>query len=127
MAQGTMGNVCEFYITKMDILSFVTPKYRTLVPAIGLIYILQLGRLDESFFFFFAPCHSCCQHYYSIALLQGCMWVLQNSHADYRRKDIKSTSGVTPLQDFPSKPLSCVQWKDPPTTTKVVCFPLGYM
>jgi len=50
MAQGTKVNMCEFFITKMDILSFVTPKHRTLVPAIGLIYILQLGTLDESVF-----------------------------------------------------------------------------
>ena len=50
MAQGTKVNMCEFFITKMDILSSVTPKYRTLVPAIGLIYILQLGTLDESVF-----------------------------------------------------------------------------
>jgi len=50
MAQGTKVNVCEFFITKVDISSFVTPKYRTLVPAIGLIYILQLGTLDELVF-----------------------------------------------------------------------------
>ena len=54
MAQGTKVNMCEFFITKMDIVSFVTPKHRTLVPAIGLIYILQLGTLDESVFFL---CH----------------------------------------------------------------------
>ena len=40
----------KIFITKVDILSFVTPKYRTLVPAIGLIYILQLGTLNESVF-----------------------------------------------------------------------------
>jgi len=50
MAQGTKVNVCEILITKVDILSFVTPKYRILVPAIGLIYILQLGTLDQSVF-----------------------------------------------------------------------------
>jgi len=49
-AQGTKVKACEFYRTKVDTLSFVTPKYRTLVPAIGLIYILQLGTLDESVF-----------------------------------------------------------------------------
>ena len=53
MAQETKVNVCEILITKVGILSFVTPKYRTLVPAIGLIYILQLGTVDESVFFFF--------------------------------------------------------------------------
>jgi len=53
MAQGTKVNMCEFFITKVDVLSFVTQKYRTLVPAIGLMYILQLGTLDESVFFFF--------------------------------------------------------------------------
>ena len=52
MAQGTKVNMCELFITKVDILSFVIPKYRTLVPAIGLIYILQLGTLNESVFFF---------------------------------------------------------------------------
>ena len=49
-AQGTKVKACEFYRTKIDTLSFVIPKYRTLVPAIGLIYILQLGTLDESVF-----------------------------------------------------------------------------
>ena len=46
----------QIFITKVDILSFVTPKYRTLVSVIGLIYILQLSTLNE-FFFFFVPSH----------------------------------------------------------------------
>ena len=53
MAQGTKVNVCKFLITKVDIFSFVTPKYRTLVPAIGLICFLQLGTLSESGFYLF--------------------------------------------------------------------------
>ena len=36
-AQGTKVKAYEFYGTKIDILSFVIPKYRTLVPAIDLI------------------------------------------------------------------------------------------
>ena len=49
-AQGTKVKVCEFYRTKIDTLSFVTPKYRTLVPAIGFIYILQWATHSESVF-----------------------------------------------------------------------------
>ena len=47
-AQGTKVKACEFYETKIDILSFVTPKYRTLVPAIDFIYILQWATHSES-------------------------------------------------------------------------------
>ena len=50
-AQGTKVKACEFYKTKIDTLSFATPKYRTLVPAIGFIYILQWGTHNESVFF----------------------------------------------------------------------------
>ena len=41
MAQGTKTNVCEFFMTKVDILTFVTPKSRTLVPVVGLISIVN--------------------------------------------------------------------------------------
>jgi len=50
VAQTTKVNPCEFFLTKVDIFSSVMPKYRTLASAIGLIYILQLGTLDESVF-----------------------------------------------------------------------------
>ena len=49
-AQGTKVKACEFYRTKIDMLSFVTPKCRTLVPAIGFIYILQWSTHSESVF-----------------------------------------------------------------------------
>ena len=49
-AQGTKVKACEFYKTKIDTLSFATPKYRTLVPAIGFIYILQWATHNESVF-----------------------------------------------------------------------------
>ena len=49
-AQGTKVKACEFYGTKMDTLSFVTPKHRTLVPAIDFIYILQWATHSESVF-----------------------------------------------------------------------------
>ena len=49
-AQGTKVKACEFYRTRIDTLSFVTPKYRTLVPAIGFIYILQWATHSESVF-----------------------------------------------------------------------------
>jgi len=49
-AQGTKVKVCEFYGTKIDTLFFVTPKYRTLVPTIDLIYILQWATHNESVF-----------------------------------------------------------------------------
>ena len=45
-AQRTKVNSWEIHTTKVDILSFVTPKYRSLVPAIGLIYNLQYGTLN---------------------------------------------------------------------------------
>ena len=49
-AQITKVNPWENPITKVDIPSFVTPKYRSLVPSIGFIYILQYGTLDETAF-----------------------------------------------------------------------------
>ena len=49
-AQGTKVNPWEFLVTKVDILSFIKPKYRSLANAIVLIYILQYGTLDETFF-----------------------------------------------------------------------------
>src|SRR5258708_6889482 len=50
VGQGTKLNLWEFLITKIDILSFVAPTYRTLVPSIGLIYILQCHTLCQSVF-----------------------------------------------------------------------------
>jgi len=50
VGQGTKLNLWEFLVTKIDILSFVSPMYRTLVPSIGLIYILQWGTLSQSVF-----------------------------------------------------------------------------
>ena len=46
VAQRTKGKLWEKEITKVGILSFVTPNHRSLVPAIGLIYILQDSTLD---------------------------------------------------------------------------------
>ena len=45
-AQITKVNSWDNLITKVDILSFVPPEYRGLVPAIDLIYILQNGTHD---------------------------------------------------------------------------------
>ena len=55
-AQITKINLWEIPRTQVDILSFVMPKYRSLVPAIGFISILQCGTLDETVFL---PVHSC--------------------------------------------------------------------
>ena len=49
-AQRTKVNSWEIHTTKVDILSFVTAKYRSLVPAIGLIYNLQYGTLHGTVF-----------------------------------------------------------------------------
>src|SRR5258706_1737618 len=49
-AQITKVNPWEICITKVDILSFVIPKYRSLVNTIVLIYILQYGTLDGTVF-----------------------------------------------------------------------------
>lgn len=50
MAQRTKVNTCQKNITQLDIFSLVMQMYRVLVPAIGLMYILQLGTLNESAF-----------------------------------------------------------------------------
>jgi len=50
MAQGTKVNPWEIQDTKIDIVSFVTPEFRTSVSANHLIYSLQSSRLDESVF-----------------------------------------------------------------------------
>ena len=105
MAQGTKVNGCEFFITKMDTLSFVTLKYRTLVPAIGSIYILQLGTLNESVFFFFMLCCCFCTarrgrtSCWQGPCLRASAGLLELSHRQTGRKDFKSASGVGPLQD----------------------------
>ena len=49
-AQITKINPWEISRTWVDILSFVMPKYRSLVPALGFISILQYGTLDETVF-----------------------------------------------------------------------------
>ena len=54
-AQITKINPWEIPRTQVDILSFVMPKCRSLVPAIGFISILQYGTLDETVFL---PVHS---------------------------------------------------------------------
>jgi len=102
----------------VDILSFVTQKYRTLVYAIGLISILQLGTLNESFLFLFYFLHQDAAavqasegeplpgHHpplwaasmLSRALLQTTGW-----------KDFRSACGVGPPQDLPPELLSHVQ------------------
>ena len=46
MAQRTKEKSWENRMTKVDILSFVPPNYRSLVTVIGLIGILQYGTLD---------------------------------------------------------------------------------
>jgi len=50
MAQGTKVNPREIQNTKVDIVSFVIPKFRNSVSANNLIYSLQSSRLDESAF-----------------------------------------------------------------------------
>ena len=49
-AQITKLNLWEIFITKVDILSFVIPNYRSLVHVTVLISILQYGTLDGTVF-----------------------------------------------------------------------------
>jgi len=136
MTQGTKVNVCEFFITKVDISSFVTPKYRTLVPAIGLICILQLGTLNESvfFFFFFVPghCLSHCPLGGSAPLWeQACSLELSCGQQD--GKILNPPVGLDPCKTPHWNHLAvCSAWPCtvlPPTTTKTLttakmaCFP----
>ena len=46
VAQRTKAKLWENNMTKKNILSFDMPSYGSLVPAIGLIWILQCGPLD---------------------------------------------------------------------------------
>ena len=46
MAQRIKIKSWENFVTKEDILSFDMPSYRSLVSAIGLIWILQYGPLN---------------------------------------------------------------------------------
>ena len=50
MAQGTKVNPWKIQVTKVDIVSFVIPEFRTSVSANHLIYSLQSSRLNESVF-----------------------------------------------------------------------------
>ena len=50
VAQGTKVNPWDILKTKVDIVSFVIPKFRNSVPANNLIYSLQSIRLNESVF-----------------------------------------------------------------------------
>ena len=50
VAQGTKVKVWEIVVTKISILSFVMPKYITLIFGFNFIPILQSGHLDESVF-----------------------------------------------------------------------------
>ena len=50
VAQGTKVNPWEIQNTRVDIVSFVLPKFRNSVSANNLIYSLQSGRLNESVF-----------------------------------------------------------------------------
>jgi hypothetical protein len=50
MAQITKEYSWENVVTKVDIISFVVPNFRTSTPANHLIYNLQSSRFDESVF-----------------------------------------------------------------------------